>query len=46
MKKTVEDAYTLSRSSLVRADKPIPQYSNKKKMSIELENIAEISSST
>ena len=46
VKKTVEDAYTLSRSSLVRADKPIPQYSNKKKMSIELENIAEISSST
>ena len=46
VKKTVEDAYTLSRSSLVRADKPIPQYSNKKKMSIELENISEISSST
>ena len=46
VKKTVEDAYTLSRSSLVRADKPIPQYSNKKKMSIELENIDEISSST
>ena len=46
VKKTVKDAYTLSRSSLVRADKPIPQYSNKKKMSIELENIDEISSST
>ncbi len=46
VKKTVKDAYTLSRSSLVRADKPVPQYNSKKKLSIELENIDEISSST
>jgi len=41
VKKTVKDAYTLSRSSLIRADKPIPQYSDKikHKDSIELENL-------
>ena len=45
VKKTVKDAYTLSRSSLVQADKPVPQYNSKDNVSIELENIDEISSS-
>jgi len=41
VKKTVKDVYTLSRSSLIRADKPIPQYSDKihHKNSFELENL-------
>ena len=39
--KTVKDAYNLSRSSLVRADKPIPQYADGKNNDIafELENL-------
>ena len=39
--KTVKDVYNLSRSSLVRADKPIPQYSDGKNdnISFELENL-------
>ena len=39
--KTVKDAYNLSRSSLVRADKPIPQYAdgNNNNIAFELENL-------
>ena len=45
VKKTMKDAYKLSRSSLVRADKPKPKFSEIKNLKdIELENLDESSS--
>ena len=45
VKKTMKDAYKLSRSSLVRADKPKPKFSEIKNLKdIELENIDDSSS--
>ena len=46
VKKTMKDAYKLSRSSLVRADKPRPNFgeiNNLKELPIELESIGEAS---
>ena len=45
VKKTMKDAYKLSRSSLVRADKPKPKFSEIKNLKdIELENLDDSSS--
>ena len=47
VKKTMKDAYKLSRSSLVRAEKPRPNFGeikNLKELPIELESIGEASS--
>ena len=47
VKKTMKDTYTLNRSSLVRAEKPIPKYGDIKKLKklpIELEDVEEESS--
>ena len=45
VKKTMKDVYTLNRSSLVRAEKPIPKYADSKKLKpVELEDIDEESS--
>ena len=46
VKKTIKDTYKLSRSSLVRADKPRPNFgeiNNLKELPIELESIGETS---
>ena len=47
VKKTMKDTYTLNRSSLLRAEKPIPKYGDIKKLKklpIELEDVEEESS--
>ena len=47
VKKTMKDAYTFNRSSLLRAEKPVPKYGEGKKMQkapMELEDVEEESS--
>ena len=47
VKKTMKDTYTLNRSSLLRAEKPVPKYGDIKKLKklpIELEDVEEESS--
>ena len=47
VKKTMKDVYTLNRSSLLRAEKPVPKYGEGKKLQkapMELEDVEEESS--
>ena len=49
VKKTMKDTYTFNRSSLLRAEKPVPKYGDVKKLKnipIELEDVEEDESST
>ena len=49
VKKTMKDTYTFNRSSLLRAEKPVPKYGDVKKLKnipIELEDLEEEESST